>query len=112
MLIAFVIFNGVMMLGMSLMLSARRPTKVKGQPYESGIPPIGTARGRFSVKFYLVAMLFVVFDVETVFLFPWAVAFRAAGRHGLFLFVAMPVFLAVLAVGLAYAWKRGALDWE
>jgi len=103
---------GVMMIAMSRMWSHRRPTRVKGEPYESGIQPITDARGRFSVKFYLVAVLFLLFDIETVFLVPWAVAFRREGAGALFLLVEVLVFLVVLAVAYLYVWKRGALDWE
>lgn len=105
----FVIANAAMMLGMSAMMSPRRPTPAKDTPYESGMPVVGTARARFGVKFYLVAMLFIVFDIETVFLIPWAVAFRQLGLLGL---VEISVFLLVLVVGYVYAWRRGALDWE
>ena len=97
------------MLVFSHILSPRRPTELKGTPYESGMPPLGGARERFSVKFYLIAMLFIVFDIEVVFLIPWGVAFR---RLGLSAFVAMAIFIIVLEVGHAYAWKRGALEWD
>jgi NADH-quinone oxidoreductase subunit A len=109
MLMGFVVFNGAAFLVISLILSNRRATPVKGIPYESGMPPLGTARERFSVKFYLVAMLFIVFDLEAVFMIPWAQAFRSLGLFGL---VEMGVFILVLAVGYAYLWKRGALEWE
>lgn len=85
------------------------PNPSKLEPFECGVPPVGTARQRFSVKFYLVALIFIVFDIETVFLFPWAVSFRALGLFGL---VEMGVFLLVLGVGLAYVWRKGALEWE
>jgi NADH-quinone oxidoreductase subunit A len=108
-LLVFVVANAAMMLAMSHMMSPRRPTAVKGQPYESGIPALGDARQRFSVKFYLVAVLFVIFDIETVFLIPWAVAFRQLGLFGL---IEMLIFVGILLVGLVYVWKRGALEWE
>jgi len=108
-LVAFVIFNGVMMIAMSHMMSPGQKTPVKETPYESGIPPLGGARHRFSVKFYLVAILFIVFDIETVFLIPWAVAFRDLGLFGL---IEMLVFIVILLVGFVYAWKRGALEWD
>ena len=96
-------------------LGPRRPTDVKDRPYESGMPPLGSAHERFSVKFYLVAMLFIVFDIETVFLIPWGtIYFGGAGgalRMG-FLLVEMLVFLAILGVGYIYVWKRGALQWD
>lgn len=108
-LAGFVIANGVMMIALSHMILKPRPTPVKESPYESGIPAIGTVRERFSVKFYLIAMLFIVFDIETVFLIPWGVAFRELGLFGL---VEMAVFILILLVGYAYAWMRGALEWD
>ena len=109
MLVIFVVISGIIFVGLSLFLSNRRPTPIKGVPYESGMPPLGSARERVSVKFYLVAMLFIVFDLETVFMFPWAKAFRQLGLFGL---VEMGVFILILAVGYVYIWKRGALEWE
>jgi NADH-quinone oxidoreductase subunit A len=94
---------------LSRLASPIRPTPVKSIPYESGILPLGTARERFSVKFYLVAILFIVFDLETVFLVPWAVAMRELGWGG---FVAASIFVTVLTVGLVYEWKRGGLRWD
>ncbi len=82
--------------------------KVKSEAYECGVPPSGEARARYPVRFYVIAVLFVVFDVETIFLFPWAVKYRALGRFG---FAEMLVFLGILMVGYAYAWKKGALEW-
>ena len=108
-LIGFVIVNAVGMLAVSHIISPRSPTKIKASPYESGMPPLGGARERFSVKFYLIAMLFTVFDIEVVFLIPWGVAFRQLGLNGL---VAMTIFIVILEVGHAYAWKRGALEWD
>jgi NADH-quinone oxidoreductase subunit A len=111
-LIAFVVANAIMMLGVSHLLSSYRRTPVKMAPYESGIPVLGDARERFSVKFYLVAMLFIVFDIEVVFMIPWAVAFRQlTGMSGL-LILEMFVFIAILGVGYLYIWKRGALEWN
>ena len=109
MLIGFVVVNGAAFLILSWVLSHRRPTVVKGTPYESGMPPLGNARERFSVKFYLVAMLFIVFDLEVVFMIPWAQAFRSLGLFGL---AEMAVFIFILVVGYVYVWKRGALEWE
>lgn len=79
-----------------------------GDAYECGVPPSGEARGRIPIRFYLLGVLFVVFDVEVIFLFPWAVRFRALGGTG---FAAMLVFLGILLLGYAYAWKKGALTW-
>ncbi len=108
-LLGFVLVNAVGMLVLSHLVSPQRPTSVKATPYESGMPPLGSTRDRFSVKFYLVAMLFIVFDIETVFMIPWGVAFRQLGFFGL---VEMVVFIAILLVGYVYAWKRGALEWD
>ena len=100
----------------SALLRPRRPTPAKVAPYECGIVPERIPKGeRFPVKFYLVAMLFIVFDIETVFLFPWATIFREAGALGIgtgFLLVEMLVFILILAVGYVYVWKRGALEWD
>jgi NADH-quinone oxidoreductase subunit A len=101
-----------MMLGLSHLLSSYRRTPVKIAPYESGMPVLGDARERFSVKFYLVAMLFIVFDIETVFMVPWAVAFRQLGSMAGVLIIEMFVFILILAVGYVYVWKRGALQWD
>jgi len=80
----------------------------KETPYECGVDPVGTAKQRFSVHFYLVAVLFILFDIEAVFLFPWAVALQDIGAAG---FIEALVFVAILALGLGYAWRKGALDW-
>jgi NADH-quinone oxidoreductase subunit A len=87
----------------------RRPYGIKLSPYESGNQPVGDPRDKFSVRFYLIAMLFMVFDVEAVFLYPWAVAYDSLGLYG---FVEMMLFLLILLVGYIYAWNRGALEWE
>lgn len=87
----------------------RRPTKRKGMPYESGMRPIGPGARRMPVRFYLVAVLFILFDIEVVFLLPWAVVFRQLGLFGL---VEMLIFIVILLVGYVYAWKKGALEWE
>jgi NADH-quinone oxidoreductase subunit A len=113
-LLAFVIVNAVGMIAASHFLGPRRPTAVKRAPYESGMPPLGSAHERFSVKFYLVAMLFIVFDIETVFLIPWGtIYFSGTSQSGMgFLLVEMLVFLAILFVGYLYVWKRGAFEWD
>jgi len=87
----------------------RRPSLRKSQPYESGMRPIGPGTRRMPVHFYLVAVLFILFDIEIVFLLPWAVVFNKLGLFGL---VEMLIFIAVLLVGYIYAWKRGAFEWE
>ena len=81
----------------------------KMEPFESGNPPKGDARIRFSVRFYLVAMLFLIFDLEVVFLYPWAIYFRQLGLFGL---VQMGIFLTILTIGYVYVWKKGALEWD
>jgi NADH-quinone oxidoreductase subunit A len=93
----------------SLIVGMRKPTPEKLTPYECGMQPVGTARERFSVKFYLVAMLFLLFDVEAVFLFPWAVVYRELRLFG---FLEMLLFIAALLAGYIYVWKKGALEWE
>ena len=90
-------------------LGPRRPSAIKSTSFEAGSESSGTARQRFAVKFYVVALLFIVFDVEAVFLYPWAVNFQALGWFG---YVEMLVFAATLVVGLIYIWKKGALEWE
>jgi NADH-quinone oxidoreductase subunit A len=111
-LIAFVVANAVIIMALSHFLSSYRRTPTKVAPYESGIPVLGDARERFSVKFYLVAMLFIIFDIETVFMIPWAVAFRQLPEMSGMLIVEMFVFIAILGVGYVYIWKRGALQWD
>ncbi len=97
----------------SFLLGKKRPSEAKNMPYECGMDPIGDARERFSVKFFLVAMSFVVFDIEAVYFFPWAVIYRSAiqAGFGLFLFLAILIFGAILVLGLIYEWRRGVLDW-
>ena len=114
-LIGFVAFNAVMMVALSHLFSSSRPTAVKSIPYESGMPPLGSARERYDVKFYLVAVLFIVFDIEVVFMMPWAVAFRQLDLFGLGMaggLIEMGIFVLILAVGYVYVWKRGALEWN
>lgn len=96
-------------LGIGWFLGPRNPTPAKLSPYECGFDAFEDARMPFDVRFYLVAILFIIFDLETAFLFPWAIALRRIGWFG---FIGMLVFLAVLVVGFIYEWRRGALDWE
>ncbi len=93
---------------MAWLVRSERYNKVKLEPYECGIETLGDARGRYSIRYYIIAMLFVVFDVETVFMFPWAVIMHKLKLFGL---IEMIVFLFILLVGYAYAWKQGALEW-
>jgi NADH-quinone oxidoreductase subunit A len=97
------------MLGASYLLGKRVRNKVKDLPYECGITPVGDARERFSVKFYLVAMLFILFDIEAIFLYPWAVVYR---ELKMFAFVEMLLFIVLVLAGFFYIWKKGALDWS
>ncbi len=90
-------------------LGPKRMSAVKAMSFEAGSEPLGDARGRFAVKFYVVALLFIVFDVEAVFLYPWAVNFQFLGWFG---YMEMLVFAATLVAALIYVWKKGALDWE
>jgi len=87
----------------------RRPTPRKQAPYESGMRPIGPAMRRMPVRFYLIAVLFILFDIEVIFFLPWAVTFRSLGLFG---FIEMLVFVAILLVGYVWVWKKGALEWE
>jgi NADH-quinone oxidoreductase subunit A len=97
-----------LLLGAGAWLRPRRPTPIKEQAFECGNPASGPAWGRFSVKFYLTAILFILFDVEVVFLYPWAVIFRPLGLFG---FVEMALFVLVLGLGFVYVWRKGALEW-
>jgi len=97
------------LIGASSLLGKRARSPQKDTPYECGIAPTGSARERFSVKFYLVGMIFILFDIEAVFLYPWAVVFR---ELKMFAFVEMLIFIAVILVGFFYVYKKGALDWS
>src|SRR6476660_4555434 len=93
---------------LSTLIGQHRPSRVKMQPYECGITPTGDARERFSVKFFMVGILFILFDVEAIFLYPWAVIYRELKMFG---FVEMMVYIAVVVGGFVYMWKKGVLDW-
>jgi NADH-quinone oxidoreductase subunit A len=125
MLLGFVAMNAVLMVAVSTLLLRSRPTPVKQQAYESGVPALGDARERFSVRFYLVAILFIIFDIETVFMIPWAVYYKQlscfvplvndvcpVGNISFFGLGEMLVFMAILLVGFIYVWKKGALQWD
>ena len=94
---------------LSTFVGQRRPSRAKLEPYECGVPPVGDAREPFSVRFYLVAMVFILFDVEAIFLFPWALVYRDLRVFG---FVEMLLFILVVLAGYVYLWKKGALDWN
>jgi NADH-quinone oxidoreductase subunit A len=105
----FGVVFGIVMSKSSEWLGPKNPTEVKLSTYESGMEPIRNARERVSVKYYMVAMLFILFDIEIVFLYPWAVNFRILGLFG---FVEMLIFIGILMLGYLYLWKKGALEWQ
>ena len=96
-------------IGLSTIIVPRRSNATKNAAYECGVEPVGNARGRFTIKFYLVAVLFILFDIEAVFMYPWAVAFRQLGLYGL---VEMILFVVILLIGYLYLLKKKALDWN
>ena len=125
MLLGFVVMNGLLIIAISTLTVRARPTPVKQQAYESGVPALGDARERFSVRFYLVAILFIIFDIETVFMIPWAVYYKQlscfvplvndacpVGNVSFFGLGEMLVFMFILLVGFVYVWKKGALQWD
>ena len=125
MLLGFVVVNALLIIAISSLTIRARPTPVKQQAYESGVPALGDARERFSVRFYLIAILFIIFDIETVFMIPWAVYFKQlscfvplvndvcpVGNISFFGLGEMLVFMLILLVGFVYVWKKGALQWD
>ena len=124
-LLGFVVMNGALIVLISHLTLRPRPTAEKQTPYESGMPVLGDARERFSVKFYMVAVLFIIFDIETVFMIPWGAHFKQlscsvdlvnnicpSGQISMFGLSEMLVFIAILLVGFIYVWKKGALQWD
>jgi NADH-quinone oxidoreductase subunit A len=114
MLMAIAVGLAAFLLWLSQAAGPKRPNDAKESPYECGVEPVGTARTRFPVRYYLVALVFVVFDLEAVFIYPWAVSYKdmiGAGR-GALAFEEMLLFMGILAVGFVYLWRRGALDWD
>ena len=107
--LVFAILFVVVTIALSSIVGTKKSTPIKTMPYECGIDPVGNARRRFSIKFYMIAMLFIIFDIEAVFLYPWAVIFKDLKIFG---FIEMGLFILILVVGLIYAWKKGALEWE
>jgi NADH-quinone oxidoreductase subunit A len=107
--VAIAMAVATLMLGLSYLLGKKVRNRVKDTPYESGIVPTGDARQRFSVKFYLVGMLFILFDIEAIFLYPWAVVYR---QLKMFAFVEMLIFIVLILCGFFFIWKKGALDWS
>ena len=111
-LVVAVVLAGTLV-GLSWILGPKKPSAAKLAPYECGVTPVGSARERFPVKFYLIAMLFIVFDIETVFLYPWAVTYKGV-PHAMQMFelAEMILFIIILFVGYIYVWKKGAFEWE
>lgn len=103
------LFLGIAFLTLHKILGPSRPNPEKLSTYESGMPPVNTARDRFSIKYYMVAVLFILFDIEVVFLYPWAVNFRALGLFG---YIEMVLFIVILLIGYFYILKKGALKWD
>ncbi|HSQ39978.1 MAG TPA: NADH-quinone oxidoreductase subunit A [Anaerolineales bacterium] len=105
---------GLIAIGLGELFGPKRKSIVKNEPYESGMMPIGPGTRRMPVRFYLVAVLFILFDIEVVFFLPWAIVFREFIDNGLGIFalVEMAIFIIILLVGYVYAWKKGALEWE
>jgi len=108
-LVALALVVGIIVLLLGRFVGPHRPTSRKGEPYESGMIPYGPGTRKMPVRYYLVAMLFILFDVEVIFFLPWAVAFK---RLGVYALVEMFIFVAILMVGFVYIWKKGALEWE
>jgi len=112
--IALVTLVGVIAIVLGTLFGPKRPAGIKTAPYESGMNPIGPGTRRMPVRFYLIAVLFILFDIEVVFFIPWALIFTASVKagQGLFMLAEMAVFIVILLVGYVYAWKKGALEWE
>jgi len=108
-LLIFGALTPFLLMGLAQVLMFKTPTGLKYTTYESGMKPFGDARIQFDIKFYLYALLFILFDIESVFLFPWAVVYSALGLTGL---MTMLIFLGILVLGLVYAWRKGALQWQ
>ena len=115
-LLVVAVLLATLLIFISRIFGPQRPTRKKLAPYESGMMPIGPAVRRLPVKFYLIGVLFILFDIEVIFFLPWAVIFRPAADAdkgtGVFLLIEMLVFIVILLVGYVYAWKKGALEWE
>jgi NADH-quinone oxidoreductase subunit A len=108
MLVVVIAFAAIA-LTISALVGPRRPNPTKLAPYESGMPPFGTARQRISIKYYLTAVLFILFDIEIIFFFPWAVLLRQLGFFGL---IEMSIFVLILLIGYVYVWRKGGFDWD
>ena len=106
---AFAVIFPILPIVLAKFIAPRKPSPLKQMPYECGIEPVGDPWVQFRVQYYIYALVFVIFDVETIFIYPWAVGFRQFGLLG---FIEMMIFLVILAVGLVYAWKKNALEWD
>lgn len=112
-LVIFAVLFAAVNLSLTHLLGPKKPNRVKLSVYESGVQPVGDARQRFSIRFDLIAMLFIIFDIEVVFLYPWAVVFKKMSEtDGTFILVEMLVFIGILLLGYIYAWKKGGLTWD
>jgi len=111
--LAVALIFGTVVVWSSTLIGPQRPNKEKTSTYESGMKPVGTARERISIKYYLVAMFFIIFDLEVIFIYPWAVEFkRLFGQNGISVFISMLIFLVVLELGYLYAYKKGGFKWD
>jgi len=108
-MVALATIIALIAIGLGTLFGPRKPSEAKSMPYESGMNPYGEGTRRMPVRFYLIAVLFILFDIEVVFLLPWAIVFRQLGVFGL---IEMLIFIVILFVGYIYAWKKGALEWE
>ncbi|MBV6446171.1 MAG: NADH-quinone oxidoreductase subunit A [Ignavibacteriales bacterium] len=110
---SFALVFGVVMVSTSRLFGPQRPNKVKSSPYESGMKPIGTTHERVSIKYYIIAMLFIIFDLEVIFVYPWAVEFIGLfKKFGVGVFISMFIFLVVFEIGFLYAYKKGGFRWD
>ena len=111
--LGFALIFGIVVVWSSTLIGPQRPNRQKTSTYESGMQPVGTTRQRISIKYYLVAMFFIIFDLEVIFVYPWAVQFRQLfGEYGISVFISMLIFLIVLELGYLYAYKKGGFKWD
>ena len=108
-MVALATIIALIAIGLGTLFGPRKPSEAKSMPYESGMNPYGEGSRRIPVRFYLIAVLFILFDIEVIFFLPWAIVFRQLGVFGL---IEMIIFIVILLVGYVYAWKKGALEWE
>ncbi len=113
-LVVFILAAGfaIMSLVLTHLVGPKIKDPVKQMPYESGVDPVGETRIRFSIKYFIIALLFIIFDIEIIFLYPWAVVFKKFLSGGSFIFYEMVIFLAILTFGYVFVWRKGALEWE